>query len=169
MGLTINWQQISIVCWACWGVNSWGTDLQLLYDFPSDLIWRWMVSFHVQSFFDSLRVLFCGFIPNSAYTSILKNLDLLERGKSLVFFFPSVETLESSLCHTLTNSTFSFHFTYSSSRGSNFILLFYVVLYKDSISNFVSSILWLCINNWRLTYARNIGLVHAIIAMTSCK
>ena len=46
---------------SCWGVNSWGTDLQVLYDFPRVLIWRCTVSFDAPSSSDRLRVLFADF------------------------------------------------------------------------------------------------------------
>ena len=85
MEVPINWRQISTLRLACWGVNSWGTDLQLLYDFPSVLIWRCKVYFDAQSSSDSLRLLFCVFSSKILrILSISHNFDLPERGKSLV-------------------------------------------------------------------------------------
>ena len=49
---------------ACWGVKSRGTDLQLLYDFPSLLVCWSMVSFYAPSSPGSLWVLFAYFLPN---------------------------------------------------------------------------------------------------------
>ena len=55
--------------------QSWGTDLQLLYDFPSVLIWQCMVSFDAQSSSDNLQVLFCGFSSETLHIlSISVNL-----------------------------------------------------------------------------------------------
>ena len=42
--------------WVCWGVYSWGTDLQLLHDFPSVLIWWCMLSIDAPNPSDSLWV-----------------------------------------------------------------------------------------------------------------
>ena len=67
IGLSISWQQISTLCWACWGVNSWGTDLQFLYDFPSVLNWWCMVSFDAQSSSDSLWELKIWNFPGDGY------------------------------------------------------------------------------------------------------
>ena len=123
MGFSISWRQISTLCWS---VNSWDTDLQLLYDFPSILILQCMVSFDATSSSHGLWVLFCGSSSKTmGIFTILHNLELPESGKFLVFSY-SFETLESSLRHTLTKDSFS-HFTYSSTRGSNCIILFTVV------------------------------------------
>ena len=88
IGLPISWWQISTPRWACWDVNSLATDLQLLYDLPSVLISRSMISFETPSYSDSLRVHFCDFFKTLRVFSISNNLDLPERGKSLVFSSP---------------------------------------------------------------------------------
>ena len=49
MVLPVSWWQIYTLSCA----NSWGTDLQLLYDFPSVLIWRCMASYNERSFSES--------------------------------------------------------------------------------------------------------------------
>ena len=94
--------------WACWGVNSWGTDLQLLYDFPRVLSWRCIEYFDASSSWVILRILFCGFSSKILRIfSISHNLDLPERGKSLEFTSPVLK-LRNHRCttHSLIN-TFS--------------------------------------------------------------
>ena len=49
--LPISWRQTSTLRWTCWGVNSWDTHLQLLYDFPSVLIWPYIYIFWRTKFF----------------------------------------------------------------------------------------------------------------------
>ena len=71
------------------------SDLQFLYDFPCFSIWRCMLSFDAPNSSDSLRILFCGFSSKPLRIFFIShNLGLPERGKCLVFFFFSLETLE---------------------------------------------------------------------------
>ena len=128
MVLPISWRQISTLRWVCWGVNPWGTDLHLLYDFPRVLMWRCVVSFDAPSSSDSLIVLFCRFSSKTlSIFSISHNLGLPEHGKYLVFFLLQCWNV-GTIVHTLTNGTLSFHFTYYSSLGSSFIIFYPVVL-----------------------------------------
>ena len=90
---------------------------------------RCKVSFDAPCSSDSLRVFFADFLPKLCIYSQYLIIQVFQNVENfLVFFSSGVETLEPSLCHTLTNDTFFFHFTYSSNHGSSFKILFPVVL-----------------------------------------
>ena len=90
--------KISTLHWACWGVNSWRTDLKLMYDFPRVLIWQCMVSF------DALNSFFGFSSKTLRIFSISYNLSLPEHAKSLVFSFPVLKCLNHRfITHSLIN------------------------------------------------------------------
>ena len=107
MGLLISWRHISTLRWDCWGVNSWGTDRWVLYDFPSVLICWCMVYFDAPSSSDSLRILFYGFSSKTlCIFSISYNFVLPELGTSIVFYFPVLKRWNHR-CATRTLTTHS--------------------------------------------------------------
>ena len=88
MGLPTSWRHISTLLWACWG-----TDLQLLYDFPSVLIWWCMVTFDAPSSSDILLVLFFRFssktlhIFSISYYLGLPEHEMIEAFTAIIMIF----------------------------------------------------------------------------------